>query len=144
MRTSLLIHPQGDQHETIFPRSPLTILIKIEPSSTSLLHLPKERCLPRTVLPTIHPQRASILLPLPPRSPNRRRTTGQKLQTLKREDAFRIELHRENSETRPKKPRNAKRETAMTELMPGTLITRPTPTRCLMGNFQDFHGVECQ
>src|SRR6266536_4224674 len=97
MRRRTLNIPLKNSPHTIFPKSQLTILIKIERSTTN--HLPpRPKCLQPIALPTTtrahHPQRRNTPLPL---SPNPRRTIGQRSQTLRREDAFKIALHRENS-----------------------------------------------
>ena len=92
MRTNHLKNPLKNKIQPRFPASQLTILIKIESSTIQLLLL-KTRCPLPTGLPIIHPRRENITL----QSPNPRRTTGRISPILKREDAFKIELHRESS-----------------------------------------------
>src|ERR1700754_4228871 len=102
MRTNQLKHPNNNNH-TIksksnkqlekFLASQLTILIRIKQSSTiPHLLLLKPRCPLRTDLRTTLPRENIILQSLRPR-----RTIGQISPILRREDAFRIELHKENS-----------------------------------------------
>jgi hypothetical protein len=106
MRTNHLKHPNNknkaknnnnnnnnNKQPEKFPASQLTILIRIKQSSTipRLLLLLKPRCPPHTDL-HITPPRENIIL----QSPKPRRTIGQISPILRREDAFRIELHKEN------------------------------------------------
>ena len=100
MRTNLHHNSLKNSSHTRFPASQLTILIRIEPSSTNHLLQQKQRpkCLLPIALPiTVPLQRARGIL----QSPNPRRTIGLRSQTLRREDAFRIELHRESSVRAP-------------------------------------------
>ena len=93
MRKSQLKNPNNShKQQKKFPVSQLTILIKIKQSSTIPRLLLKPRCPLPTDLLIIPPKESTIL-----RSQSRRKTIGQISLILKREDAFRIELHRENS-----------------------------------------------
>jgi hypothetical protein len=104
MRTNHLKHPSNknkaknnssssnNKQPEKFPASQLTILIRIKQSSTiPRLLLLKPRCPPHTDLHITLPRENIIL-----QSPKPRRTIGQISPILRREDAFRIELHKEN------------------------------------------------
>jgi hypothetical protein len=99
-------NPLQKSPPTRFQPSRLTILIATDPSSTNPLLQQRPKCLLLTALPITAPlQRAKDI----PQSPNLRRTIGRRSQILKREDAFRTELHSESSVcliVPPSKPRS--------------------------------------
>lgn len=98
-RTKQQEQQQQEHQQTLSPQLQLRILIEIKVSSTSHRPPQKQRNQCPPGLPITHPPRKENILPL--RNPNQRRTIGPRSQTLRREDAFRIESRRESSVRHP-------------------------------------------